>query len=104
MLMIKDTVICRCTKCYSQNIVKNGNKKGKQQYHCKDCDAYGLVNPNHHYSPERKEEILKAYQERSSMRGISRIFGVSRPTLAKWLKKSPKLTICQGNISTAYGK
>jgi transposase-like protein len=91
--MIKDTIIYQCTKCFSQNIVKNGLKNGKQQYHCKDCGAYRLANPTRYYSQESKEKILRAYQERSSMRGISRIFGVSRPTLAKWLKKSPKTAI-----------
>jgi hypothetical protein len=34
---------------------------------------------------QRKAEILRAYQERSRMRGISRTFGVAPQTLAKWL-------------------
>jgi len=42
------------------------------------------------YTPERKEEILRAYQERSSMRGIRRTFGVTRKTLARWLKQKAK--------------
>jgi len=37
------------------------------------------------YSLERKLEILRAYQERQSMRGIERTFGVMRKTLANWL-------------------
>jgi len=40
------------------------------------------------YSEEKKEEIMRAYEERSSLRGLGRIFGVSRPTVIKWLKKS----------------
>jgi transposase-like protein len=39
------------------------------------------------YTREQKEMILRAYQERPSMRGIQRTFGVSRPTLASWLKR-----------------
>jgi IS1 family transposase len=39
------------------------------------------------YTDERKEEIIRAYQERPSMRGIERIFDVCRQTLSKWLKK-----------------
>ncbi|HHO56257.1 MAG TPA: IS1 family transposase, partial [Trueperaceae bacterium] len=61
---------------------------GKQRYLCKDCGRASLDNPNYGYSEERKAEILKAYQERPSMRGISRIYGISRNTLKKWLKKS----------------
>jgi transposase-like protein len=63
---------------------------GKQRYHCKDCKRASLEKPDYGYSEERKEEILKAYQERSSMRGIARTFGVSRNTLGSWLKKSPE--------------
>jgi transposase-like protein len=32
--------------------------------------------------------ILRAYEERSSLRGLSRTFGVSRNTVTSWLKKS----------------
>jgi transposase-like protein len=41
------------------------------------------------YVPERRAEILRAYEERSSLRGLSRTFGVSRTTVAAWLKKKP---------------
>jgi transposase-like protein len=44
--------------------------------------------PLRNNSEEQKEQILATYQERPSMRGIQRIYGVSRNTLAAWLKKS----------------
>lgn len=88
--MIITTIQHQCRKCGSLNIVKNGrNRSGSQQYLCKDCRAIGVLTPQSPYSPERREEILRAYQERPSMRGISRIFGVSRNTLADWIKKTP---------------
>ena len=34
-----------------------------------------------------KEQILAAYEERSSLRGLERVFGVSRKTVSAWLKK-----------------
>ena len=46
-----------------------------------------VLHRNLRWSEEKKEEILGAYHERPSMRGISRMFGVSRQTLAFWLKK-----------------
>lgn len=46
------------------------------------------MKPEVKYTPERKEEIMRAYHERSSLRGIERTFGVARQTVAKWLKKS----------------
>ena len=41
-----------------------------------------------HYSEERKAEVLRAYQERSSLRGLSRTFGITRKTITQWLKKN----------------
>ena len=89
--MVHKTV--HCYHCNSKNLKKNGKgPKGKQRYHCKDCNRASLDNPDYGYSEVRKEEILRAYQERSSMRGISRTFGISRNTLKAWLKKSQNST------------
>lgn len=87
--MIQVTIRHTCRACQSENIVKNGrNTSGKQQYRCKDCGAYKVLEPTIRYGQERKEEVLRAYQERASLRGISRVFGVSRPTVTAWLKKT----------------
>jgi transposase-like protein len=86
--MIAKESIYKCWNCDSENIVKNGhNASGSQQYVCNDCGKRGVLEPKHRYSEAQKEQILSAYQERSSMRGVQRIFGVSRPTLVSWLKK-----------------
>ena len=91
--MIQDVKTFSCRNCRSENIVRNGhNRYGSQQYRCKDCGASKVLEPKQHYSEERKREILNAYRERPSMRGIERIFGVSRLTLAVWLKKSSGIT------------
>ncbi len=76
-------------KCGSEKIVKNGkNVCGNQQYRCKECGSSGVLEPQVKYVEERKEEIIRACQERSSMSGIQRTYGVSIPTLSKRLKKS----------------
>lgn len=86
--MIEETITHSCRKCHSSNIVKNGkNAYGNQQYRCKDCGASAVLQPKCAYSQEEKELIIKAYQERPSMRAIERIFGVCRQTLSTWLKK-----------------
>ena len=83
--------LCVCRKCKSENIVKNGhNISGSQQYKCKDCGAHGVLEPSRGCAEEQREQIIADYYERSSMRGVQRVFGVSRPTLAKWLKKRQK--------------
>jgi transposase-like protein len=73
MKEVKESELC-CRKCGSSKIVKNGhNDSGTQQYHCHECQWYGILEPAVAYNEERKEEILRAYQERASMRGIERI-------------------------------
>jgi transposase-like protein len=87
------TQVIKCYHCGSENLKRNGKApNGKQRYHCKDCQRASLENPDYGYREARKEEILRAYQERSSMRGISRTFGIARNTLASWLKKSQNTT------------
>lgn len=83
-----------CCHCDSEHIKKNGfAPNGKQKYRCKDCGKASRENPSPKgYPAIRKEEILKAYEERSSLRGLSRTFGVSRTTVTKWLKKSQNPT------------
>ena len=77
----------RCTKCNSTNITKNGTDyKGDQKFHCLACDAYGTLEPRGRSYPEFfKELVMRAYRERSCMRGIERIFGIVRQTLARWI-------------------
>lgn len=43
------------------------------------------------YSEADKARILRAYEERWSLRGLERTFGVARQTVAKWLKKDTEL-------------
>lgn len=60
------------------------------------CGSYGTLNPKARYSQKEQAQVLKAYQERTSMRGIRRIFGVVPQTLLRWIKaaleKLPSLT------------
>ncbi len=79
-----------CYHCGSSRVNKSGQtKNGKQRYTCRDCKRHLRDSPqSHNYSEERKEEILRAYHERTSLRGLTRIFGVSRQTVTSWLKKS----------------
>ena len=89
--MVTETIIHVCRSCSSSNIVKNGhNASGSQQIWCKDCGKRGVLKPKRGYTEAQKEQIIAAYYERPSMRGIERIFGVSRHTLSAWLQKKPK--------------
>ena len=77
--MIQVTRTYKCRVCGSENIVRNGtNKAGSAQYHCKTFGAYRVLEPKPQDNGERRELILRAYQERASLRGLGRIFGVER--------------------------
>ena len=85
--MIQTIITHTCSRCGSANIVKNGhNKCGSQQYYCKDCGARRVLKPKHKYASEQKETILKTYKERASLRGLERIYQVSRSTVLRWMK------------------
>ncbi len=87
--MVIEVITCR--HCGSDDVVKNGfaPNNGKQKYLCRACGRQSREDPSPNgYTQERKEEILRAYQERSSLRGLRRTFGVSPTTVIGWLKKS----------------
>lgn len=67
--------------------MKNGlTSAGKQKYRCNQCGCYGSLN-SQRYSEAKKEEILRVYKERASLRGLHRAYGVAITTVLAWLKK-----------------
>jgi transposase-like protein len=87
--MLAITLTCR--HCGSPNLTKYGiAPNGKQKYFCREYRRQSRENPTTNaYSEQQRETILRAYQERSSLRGLERTFGVARSTVIDWLKKSP---------------
>ena len=83
------TITLQCRHCGSEQLVRDGRTaNGKQRYWCRACDRSSRANPqNQGYTEEEQEQILAAYEERSSLRGLERVFGVSRKTVSTWLKK-----------------
>ncbi|TME10013.1 MAG: IS1 family transposase [Chloroflexi bacterium] len=65
------TVTVHCPHCGSEDLRRNGQApNGKQKCRCRACKRQSRENPTPHaYSEERREEILRAYEERSSLRG-----------------------------------
>ncbi len=83
------TITLHCPHCQSDALVRNGHApNGKQLYRCRSCGRQSREHPTPNAYPEaRREEILHAYQERSSLRGLTRTFSVSRTTVSTWIKK-----------------
>jgi transposase-like protein len=84
------TITLHCTHCQSEALVRNGHaSNGKQLFRCRACGCQSRENPTPNaYPPARRQEILHASQERSSLRGLTRTFGVSRTTVSSWIKKN----------------
>ncbi len=60
--------IC-CQHCGSKDLIRNGHaSNGKQKYYCKSCKRRSRENPApNEYPEDRKEEIIRSYQEQSSL-------------------------------------
>ena len=86
--MVTETILC--AHCGSDDLIRFGfAPNGKQRYRCRACTRTSRKDPAPRRTPpERRDEILAAYEERSSMRGLARTFHVSRNTVSAWLKKS----------------
>lgn len=79
----------KCYHCQSENLVRNGQtNNGKQRYLCHDCGTMSRDHPQPKgYTDQEREQILRTYQERSSLRGLTRTFGVARNTVSSWLRE-----------------
>ncbi len=84
--MITTQLVCR--KCDSENLVRNGsNGSGNPKSKCKDCGFSGVISSKR-VSEWTKDLACASYQEKSSLRGVARIFEVSHQSILRWTKKS----------------
>lgn len=85
--MLTTTVVHACRHCGSERIRKNGHTVGgAQRAKCLECQHTLVLAPRGpRYSPAFKEQVLAAYQDRMSLRGIKRTFGVCYQTVMVWL-------------------
>jgi insertion element IS1 protein InsB len=89
--MIEETISYSCRSCGSKAIIRNGhNKCGNPQYLCKACGTCRVLRPKQKYTAEAKQTILAASQERMSLRGLERVFGVWRGTVLRWMRQAMK--------------
>ena len=87
-ITVIETKVYTCRRCQGEDLVKNGpNASGSSQYLCKACGAYGVLERKERTTEEKKELVIKVYQEGSSMRGVERTIGFSRRTVSAWLKE-----------------
>lgn len=97
--MILEIITYECPTCGSADLVKNGHDyKGCQKYHCRACGRYGTLRAQRGYATVRRAQVQRALLERVSLRGIGRIFQMSRRTVMRWLQGWRNLLASLGEI------
>ena len=83
-----------CPKCSSSKNKKNGFRRGKQSYRCKDCGCQYVKNPQPSaYPTEVKQLCLKMYLNGMGFRAIARVTEIDHATIINWVKeKGEKLS------------
>jgi insertion element IS1 protein InsB len=80
-----------CPQCKSSRNKKNGFRRGKQSYRCKDCHCQYVENPkSREYPNEVKQLCLKMYVNGMGFRAIARITEIDHTTIINWVEKAGK--------------
>lgn len=90
-----------------KKIRRNGHNSAKnQQYHCLHCNKY-FVETKHtpsyysHLERSQVEQFAKFAAENTSIRGASRITGISRNTISRYYRLIGTHAECLNEIHTA---
>ncbi len=85
--MLSTTVVHRCPHCAGERLQKNGHAEhGAQRAKCVDCQRTFVLSPQGpRYDQKFKDQVVAAYQDRMSIRGITRTFGVCYQTVMAWV-------------------
>ena len=104
--MLSTTVIHQCRHCGSRRLRKNGHaSNGAQRAKCRDCARTFILEPKGpRYGEQVKAQVLAAYQDRMSTRGIRRTFGVCYQTLMKWVGEKNQPSARLGGHALAQPK
>ncbi len=87
----------KCPECNASSYRKNGHRRGKQCYQCRDCPkgyrfAYGrqfVESPiPKSYPSEVKQLCLKMYLNGMGLRGIERVTEIHHTTIINWIEEA----------------
>lgn len=76
----------RCSRCNSEDSVKNGVIQGRQRYRCKRCGYNYTRQEPRGKSIAIKRLAIHLYLEGLGFRAIGRIVGVSNVAVLKWVR------------------
>ena len=85
--MLSTTIVHACQHCGSERLRKNGHaENGDQRAKCLACGRTFVLEPQGARFDEKfKGQVVAAYQDRMSIRGITRTFGVCYKTVIRWV-------------------
>ena len=85
--MLSTTIVHVCLRCGSEKIRKNGQAdNGAQRAKCLECaSTFSLQPKGARYDQKFKDQVVAAYQDRMSIRGITRPCGVGYQTVRRWV-------------------
>lgn len=85
--MLSTIIVHACARCGSERIRKNGHaENGGQRAKCLECERPFILQPQgERYDQKFKGQVVAAYQDRMSIRGITRTFGVCYKTVLRWV-------------------
>ena len=105
--MLSTTIVHVCLRCGSERIRKNGHAdNGAQRAKCLECRRTFVLQPKGvRYDHRFKEQVVAASQDRMSLRGVTRTFGVCRKTILRWVgEKSGRSSRLQRHASARHGQ
>ena len=104
--MLAKTVVHTCRHCGSERLRKNGHaNNGAQRARCLECGRTFILEPKGpRYDQKFKDQVLSAYQDRMSLRGIKRTFGVCYQTVMAWAGEKSVGPACLGRHALAQSE
>lgn len=77
-----------CPACGSSKLQKNGHRRGRQQYRCKDCDRqFTATLLPRGYSEDARKICIRMYRLGLTLREIERLTGISHSAINNWVKQ-----------------
>ncbi len=79
----------KCPNCDATEVTKNGHRKERQCYKCKNCGRQFLEHYRPwQYSHDVKQLCLKMYLNGMGLRGIERVTQIHHTTLGHWIREA----------------
>ena len=88
----------RCPWCGGSEIIRHGKAaNGKQKFRCRACGRTFRENPvDSAYDGDFRRRVVAEYRAHRSQRTVCRNFGISRQTLAAWLRQASSEASSEG--------